>query len=370
MSAATAVREDQRPVALRTSLHDTGTTTERPIIGSSQAMRDVRELIDRVAPMGVHVLILGETGTGKELVARAIHAKSARHTRPFLGINCAAIPDTLMENELFGHEKGAFTGADQRRVGKYEHCDQGTLLLDEVGDMPLSTQARILRVLSEGEFERLGGNETVHADVRIIAATNHDLPRLVAEKKFRADLYYRLRVFEIRLPSLRERVEDVPLLVSHFLKRLREGSGFQAQETAPPALAALQKYPWPGNVRELQAVLLEACLYAHGERIELDDLPLCVRSPSFAVAVQAPDTPVELDSWWAAGIKEFLRAATAHPPQSLDQAERRITTCWVEAGLDLNRGNQSAAARMLMVHRTRLRYRVLRARELPSSSSE
>src|SRR6266542_2084017 len=234
------------------------------IVGSCPAMREVYKAIGRVAAQNVPVLITGESGTGKELVAQALYQHGSRAKAPFLALNCAAIPETLLESELFGHEKGAFTGADRKRIGKFEQCSGGTLFLDEVGDMAPLTQTKLLRLLQEQRFERVGGNETIQTDVRLLAATNRDLEELVAAGRFRSDLYYRLKVFTIRLPPLRERAEDLPLLVDHFVKRFSRELDKDVQRTAPETLALLQRYTWPGNVRELQSVLKETLLHATG----------------------------------------------------------------------------------------------------------
>src|SRR5262249_28690847 len=234
------------------------------IVGSCAAMREVYKAVGRVAAQDVPVLITGESGTGKELIARAIYQYSARARAPFLALNCAAIPEQLLESELFGHEKGAFTGADRKRIGKFEQVTGGTIFLDEVGDMPLALQAKVLRLLQEQSFERVGGNETIRTDVRLIAATHHDLKADSAEGKFRPDLYYRLGVFTIPLPPLRERGEDLPLLVRHYLRRFSRELGREVQEAAPEALERLRTYPWPGNIRELQSVLKQALLQASG----------------------------------------------------------------------------------------------------------
>ena len=234
------------------------------IVGSCPAMREVYKAIGRVAAQNVPVLITGESGTGKELVARAIYQHGPRAKAPFLALNCAAIPENLLESELFGHEKGAFTGADRRRIGKFEQCNGGTLFLDEIGDMPLALQAKILRLLQEQTFERVGGNETIRTDVRLIAATHRDLKAWSAEGKFRPDLYYRLGVFTIHLPPLRERGDDLPLLVQHYLRRFSRELGREVREVAPEALERLRSYSWPGNIRELQSVLKQALLQASG----------------------------------------------------------------------------------------------------------
>jgi two-component system nitrogen regulation response regulator GlnG len=223
------------------------------------------------------VLVLGESGTGKELVARAIYHYSERAGGPFLAVNCAAIPENLLESELFGHEKGAFTGADRRRIGKFEQASGGTLFLDEIGDMSPLTQTKILRVLQGQEFERVGGNEPVRADVRVVAATNRDLEKMVAEGTFRGDLYYRLNVYTIRLPSLRERGDDLPLLVEYFVRRFGRQLGKDVREVSPEAMELLRRYPWPGNVRELQSVVKQALLGTTGPVVLPEFLPPAVR---------------------------------------------------------------------------------------------
>src|SRR5919204_4289475 len=234
------------------------------IIGSCPGMQEAYKAIGRVADQTFPVLITGESGTGKELVARAIYQHGPRAKAPFLALNCAAIPEALLESELFGHEKGAFTGAERRRIGKFEQVNGGTLFLDEVGDMPPALQAKLLRVIQEQSFERVGGNETVRTDVRLIAATHRDLKACSAEGKFRPDLYYRLGVFTIHLPPLRERGDDLPLLVRHYLRRFSKELGREVQEVAPEALERLCGYPWPGNIRELQSLLKQALLRASG----------------------------------------------------------------------------------------------------------
>ena len=227
-------------------------------------MQEVYKAIGRVADQTFPVLITGASGTGKELVARAIYQHGPRAKAPFLALNCAAIPEQLLESELFGHEKGAFTGADRRRIGKFEQCHGGTIFLDEIGDMPLVTQAKILRLLQEQEFERVGGEETIRTDVRLIAATHRDLKAWSADNKFRPDLYYRIGVFSIHLPPLCERRDDLPLLVRHFLRRFNRELGRDVREVAPETLERLQSYAWPGNIRELQSVLKQAILQSSG----------------------------------------------------------------------------------------------------------
>jgi two-component system nitrogen regulation response regulator GlnG len=243
------------------------------LIGSGPAMRAICKQIGRIAPQDVNVLVLGESGTGKELVARAIYHHSRRSAAPFLAINCAAIPEALLESELFGHEKGAFTGADRRRIGKFEQCHDGTLFLDEVGDMALATQAKMLRLLEEGKFERVGGNETITARVRLIAATNQNLDRLIEEGRFRRDLYYRLRGVTIHLPPLRQRLGDIPELAQYFLFRFKDQVVAAAQTISAEALDIFSRYAWPGNVRELQNVVREALIASTGPTLLPEFLP-------------------------------------------------------------------------------------------------
>jgi formate hydrogenlyase transcriptional activator len=243
------------------------------IVGSSRALCRVLDEIRIVAPTGCTVLIEGETGTGKELVAHSIHTHSSRRNRPFVKLNCAAIPLGLLESELFGHEKGAFTGAVTQRVGRFETANGGTLFLDEIGDMPLELQAKLLRVLQEQEFERLGSTYTRRVDVRVVAATNRDLATLVAEKQFRMDLYYRLNVFPITLPPLHQRLEDIPMLVAHFVHIYAKRMSKQISRISKSAMEALLSYPWPGNIRELQNCIERAMILTMGDVLQLPALP-------------------------------------------------------------------------------------------------
>jgi DNA-binding NtrC family response regulator len=244
------------------------------LVGRSQAMQDVYKAVGRVAPQNVTVLIRGESGTGKELVARAIYQHSPRSDRPFLAVNCAAIPDALLESELFGHEKGAFTGADQRRIGKFEQCNGGTLFLDEIGDMSLLLQAKMLRVLQQQQFERVGSNQTITTDVRVITATNRDLEQMVEAREFRADLYYRLSGLTIQLPPLRARTADLPLLLDHFLRRFAAELDKDVRGISPDALDILLKNSWPGNIRELQNVIRQSLLNTVGPVLLPEFLPV------------------------------------------------------------------------------------------------
>jgi formate hydrogenlyase transcriptional activator len=240
------------------------------IVGASPALHAVLSRVSKVAPTNSTVLIAGETGTGKELIARAIHKRSQRAARAFVSLNCAAIPQSLITSELFGHEKGAFTGALQRRPGRFELAEGGTLFLDEVGDLPAETQIALLRVLQEREFERVGGTEVLRADVRVIAATNRDLQRAIADGAFRSDLYYRLNVFPIQLPPLRDRKEDVPLLVNYFVDRYAKRAGKKIKHIQKKTLEMLQEYSWPGNVRELQNVIERSLIIAETNEFSID----------------------------------------------------------------------------------------------------
>ncbi len=256
------------------------TRGKRNIIGQSLGIRETLELVEQVAPSTANVLITGESGTGKELIARAVHTQSLRASAPFVAINCAAIPETLLESELFGYEKGAFTGASQRREGRFERADKGTLFLDEIGDLPMHVQVKLLRVLQEGEIERLGGSQTIPVDCRIIAATNKDLAEEVKEGRFREDLYYRLNVIHVPLPPLRDRRDDVPLLVHHFLDAYSRKNRKAISAVAPDAMELLQGYAWPGNVRELENVMERAVVLCRGDVIEVQQLPPQIRSGS------------------------------------------------------------------------------------------
>jgi DNA-binding NtrC family response regulator len=321
------------------------------IIGSCPAMREVYKAIGRVAAQTVPVLITGESGTGKELVARAIYQHGPRAQAPFLALNCAAIPEPLLESELFGHEKGAFTGADRRRIGKFEQCHGGTLFLDEIGDMPLALQAKILRLLQEQSFERVGGTETIQTDVRLIAATHRDLPAWSAEGKFRPDLYYRLGVFTIHLPPLRERGDDLPMLVRHYLKRICRELGREVREVAPEALARLRNYPWPGNIRELQSTLKQALLQASGTILLPAFLPELSAKPS--ESSPAPPVGAEL------GLEGFIRERLV--PDAADlyaETHRQVDRLLLLRVLEYTGGNQHQAARLLGIARQTLRVKL------------
>jgi DNA-binding NtrC family response regulator len=296
------------------------------------------------------VLILGESGTGKELVARAVYQHSRRATGPFLAINCAAIPENLLESELFGHEKGAFTGADRRSIGKFEQCSGGTLFLDEIGDMTPLTQAKVLRVLQDGRFERVGGNETVRTDVRVIAATNRELEQMVAAGEFRGDLYYRLGIVTITLPPLRERAEDLPLLVDHFLRRFSPEMGKEVVQVSPESLELLRCYPWPGNLRELQSVLRQSLLRAQGPVLLADFLPPAVRGEA---PTETGPRSAAID--WEEFLDERLRAGSRDLySEALAQMERSLVT----RVLRHTGGNQPQAAKVLGITRGSLRTKI------------
>jgi two-component system nitrogen regulation response regulator GlnG len=331
------------------------------IIGRCPAMGEVYKAIGRVAAQNVIVLITGESGTGKELVARAIYQHSTRARAPFLAINCAAIPENLLESELFGHEKGAFTGADRRRIGKFEQCTGGTLFLDEIGDMPPATQAKILRLLQDQSFERVGGNETVRTDVRLIAATHRDLKAWSAEGKFRPDLYYRLSVFMISLPALRERGDDLSMLVQHFLRRFSRELGREVQDITPEAMELLRRHPWPGNIRELQAVLKQALLQATGSVLIPAFLPEALHGQLEPTV--GKDAGAEADFSFEAFIlrrlEEGATALSAEAHQYLDRLLLRLA-------LRHTRGNQVQAARILGISRQTLR---AKTRELGLATS-
>jgi nitrogen regulation protein NR(I) len=327
------------------------------IIGRCPAMQKVYKDIGRVAAQDVTVLIDGESGTGKELVARAIYQHSRRAAGPFLAINCAAIPEGLLESELFGHEKGAFTGADHRRIGKFEQCSGGTLFLDEVADLSPLTQSKMLRLLQEQQFERLGGNETIQTNVRVLAATNRNLEVRVGQGVFRQDLYYRLSVFTIHLPPLRERGDDLPLLAQHYLRRFNRELGKDVQSIEPAALELLQRYPWPGNVRELQSVLKQALLQGAGSILVAEFLPGFLRKQSGETKVQdgASLNLPEAAGGFAA-LDALLEARLQSGAENLYQEMlRRMERPLLTRVLQHTGGNQLQAARLLGITRGSLR---------------
>ena len=280
---------------LRTGDQDRYERRFEQIIGNSPALEAVLEQIERVAPTGSTVLIQGETGTGKELIARAIHNISSRCGRPFVRLNCAAIPLDLLESELFGHEKGAFTGAIAQKIGRFELADKGTLFLDEVGDIPPALQPKLLRVLQEQEFERLGSTRTHQVDVRLVAATNRDLTEMVNQGGFRSDLYYRLNVFPVLLPPLRDRREDIPDLVTHFVEMLGRRMGREIEHVPPETMSALSSYSWPGNIRELQN-LIERAVILSNDGVLPNPLPTGLPAATTQIAVVSPGATTLRDS--------------------------------------------------------------------------
>ena len=329
---------------------------EERIVGSSSKMQEVYKMIGQVAPSDVTVLLRGESGTGKELISRAIYHHSLRSNQSFLPVNCAAIPDTLLESELFGHEKGAFTGASFRRIGKLEQCQGGTIFLDEIGDMSLSTQAKLLRALQERSFERLGGMETIKVDIRFIVATNKDLEKAISSGRFREDLYYRLNVVSILIPPLRERKEDIPELISYFLKRSNRELKKGIAGITPSAMERMTTYGWPGNVRQLENVLKRAMVLCQGEWI-LEDQLLFEKGwePSYAKAPESyPARPGKksVENLVDALFDELSNEATGSA--KLDMISTLEKGLIVRA-LQKTRGNQVQAALLLGINRSTLR---------------
>lgn len=306
----------------RVSMGKVSSNGHRALVGNSRRMQQVYTEIGRVAPSPVNVMIRGESGAGKELVARAVYQHSDREDGPFIAVNCLAIPETLLESELFGHEKGAFTGADSRKIGRFEQANHGTIFLDEIGDMTPSTQGKLLRVLEDRCIQRLGGRESIPIDVRIIAATHVDLEQAVADGSFRRDLYYRLRVVMIQLPSLKERGEDIPVLADYFIKRHGAALGFPNSTIEKDAVELLQKHPWPGNVRELENVIREAILLAR-------DYPICSEHLLFSLSTdEIIENAEEASSWglghWVADKLKELEGCREGYEMILDEVESEI----------------------------------------------
>jgi len=319
--------------------HQPETPTSTEIIGEAPAMQEVFRAIGRLARSNITVLINGESGTGKELVAHALHRHSPRADGPFIALNMAAIPHDLLESELFGHEKGAFTGAQNRRQGRFEQANGGTLFLDEIGDMPAELQTRLLRVLADGEFYRVGGHEPVKVDVRIIAATHQNLESLVAQGRFREDLFHRLNVIRVHLPSLRERREDIPLLMEHFLQRAANELSVEAKVLLPEASEQLRQFDWPGNVRQLENTARWLTVMGSGREIHPDDLPpeLHERRASKSGAGD-----------WREALRSWVRHSLADGREGLlDEATPEFETIMIETALEFTGGRKQDAARLL-----------------------
>ncbi len=323
--------------------------TAEQIVGHSKPMQDVYKAIGRVACENVTVLLLGESGTGKELVARAIYHHSQRADKPFLAINCAALPEALLESELFGHERGAFTGADHRRIGKFEQADGGTLFLDELGDMSAATQAKVLRVLQDGRFERVGGGETIRTDVRVVAATNQDLESMIEAGGFRQDLLYRLNGFTIRLPALRQRLGDLRLLMEHFLKQAQQEVNRPPVKLAEETLKVLESYDWPGNIRELQSVIKYAVVHAVGDVITPACLPAHCRGAGSRTG--SHDADAEL-----AGVARLVRRMLhTEEPELYRRLLTHIDRVMLQEAMQFVDGNQVQASQRLGISRSTLR---------------
>ena len=325
------------------------------IVGRSGAMQEVYKLIGRVAAEEVPVLITGESGTGKELVARALHRHSARADKIFLPVNCAAIPEALLESEFFGHERGSFTGAVGRRVGKFEQCDGGTIFLDEVGELAPAVQGKLLRLLEEGTFQRVGGSEMIRCDVRIVAATNRELAADVERGHYRADLFYRLNVVHVLLPPLRDRREDIPLLLDHFLSRMARGRGEGQVKVQPEVLEILRRHPWPGNVRQMENALRKAAATCRGGVVVPEDLPDDVRRPP-AAGLPAAGTYAETLEAATERLADAAAGEAAHDPTVglLPELQRRL----IPAVLARVGGNQVKASQILGISRNTLRSHV------------
>ena len=354
--ALKAARDMQQVVPYQPLLHEQDYELE--IFGRTEAMQGVFKLIGQLATSDATVLITGESGTGKELVARAIYHHSNRSQQPFLTVNCAAIPEQLLESELFGHERGAFTGATTQRIGKFEQCNHGTLFLDEIGDMTPATQTKILRVLQSGTFERVGSNPLIKADVRIIAATNKSLEHAVAARQFREDLFYRLNIVRVQVPPLRERREDIRLLVNYFLKKLAREQQRDPKPIAAGVIRVLEHYHWPGNVRELENVIRRALVVAKGDMIVMNDLPAEISGQGAATGGGMPASALA----GAGGVPDVAALA-----QQLFQWARRDPKCKVIPAVERElvilalkeaSGNQVRAAKLLGIARATLRKRI------------
>ena len=317
------------------------------IIGSSPGIAELYAILERVADTPTTVLITGESGTGKELVSRALHEHSSRKDKPFIKVNCAAIPKELIESDLFGYERGAFTGAVASKPGRFELANGGTLFLDEIGEIPTEMQVKLLRALQESEFERVGGIKTIRVDVRLVAATNRDLKRLIASGTFREDLFYRLNVVPIRLPALRERTTDIPLLVEHFLVKFNERLKKKVDSVHREALDLLVAYPWPGNIRELENVIERAVLFCDTHELNASDLPPDVRGMPALANVALPDADLHAALAGEGGLKEHVKVA-------MSRLEREL----VSRALQQTSGNVTHAARLLKISRKGLQLKM------------
>ncbi|HXG52095.1 MAG TPA: sigma-54 dependent transcriptional regulator [candidate division Zixibacteria bacterium] len=325
------------------------------IIGTSSAMQRVYKTIGQVVDNQATVLILGESGTGKELVAKTIHYNSPRWNQPFVAVNCAAIPRDLLESELFGHEKGAFTGALDRRIGKFELAEGGTLFLDEVGDIPLDLQTKLLRVLQDREYSRVGGREVLRANARILAATNQDLERAVREKRFREDLYFRLKVIPIHLPPLRERRGDIPLLVGYFIEKINREMGIRISGVSPEALKLLEEHSWPGNVRELENALIRAAVLSSGPILFPKDFSLQNKQAPAALEVDQ----LSLEELIRHKLEDYFKRTKGVDVDNLySLVIERIERPLIELTLKKTRGNQIRAAQILGINRNTLRKKI------------
>ena len=326
---------------------ETGRGVRFGIIGDSQGITDLYAVLERVADTPTTVLITGESGTGKELVARALHEHSSRKDKPFIKVNCAAIPKELIESELFGYERGAFTGAVSSKPGRFELANGGTLFLDEIGEIPIEMQVKLLRALQESEFERVGGIKTIRVDVRLVAATNRDLKKLIAGGTFREDLFYRLNVVPIRLPALRERTTDIPLLVEHFLVKFNERLKKKVEGTEPEASETLASYPWPGNIRELENVIERAVLFCDTAKVRASDLPPEIRGIQAMANVPLPEADLQAALAGEGGLKEHVKVA-------MSRLEREL----VSRALQQTTGNVTHAARLLKISRKGLQLKM------------
>ena len=325
----------------------------RSIIGNSQPMQDIYKILGRVAGSDVTILVTGESGTGKELIARAIHINSQRLGKPLVALNCAAIPHELLETELFGHERGAFTGATERKIGKFEQADGGTLFLDEIGDMPLELQAKLLRVLQEKEITRTGGNQTLQVDVRIVAATNQDIITRVKEKQFREDLYYRLNVVPIKLPALRERRDDIPLLADFFLQKSKQDLGIDSMEYSAELLDLFKTHDWPGNVRELENNIKRATLLSPNQVLTPLDFPDILEGKKYQRQDESLETLV------AQKLDNSLACMNLHEMNNLyEMVLHQIERPLINIVLQKTRGNQIKTAEILGINRNTLRKKI------------